>query len=593
VTGQGILAQYFTAERLKARTPVPPPTLPELNGALHRQAQAALAKPWPVLTATSYARFSRDGNRTGYQKPYNDRRKRLAAAVLESLPGEITDGVWLLCEETSWCLPAHSPDALPDPQRPVVDLFAAETAALLAYVDHLAAGALDPLVRRRLRDSVSSRVVRPFLERDDWWWLGLRERRRPLNNWTPWILSNVLSASLLLDLDPEPVCSRAVAGLDRYLNGQPDDGGCDEGINYWWRAGASLFESLETLALACGSDFGVFAEPKLRAIARYPLAAQISRDWVVNFADGHARPGNEWAPEVLYRFGRAVGDEEVITHAVAMRRPMPLIWSLRRLVSSLSDPSWLAAPSRELPLPARTWLPDTGVLTVRENPGSSSGLFLAAKAGHNDESHNHNDVGSFIVARDGVPLIIDLGTEVYTGKTFGPDRYDIWTTRSSWHNVPSVDGVEQRAGRPFAARDVSALVTADEASLSMDIAGAYPPEAGIESWVRTVTLSRSGGSPRPGGEITVDDVWSLRRPASKLESVLVLSQPPSLISDDILEISSFVISWKPGTLRANAFERPIEDPQLRRSWGDVVYRVSLSVPSPGQTGNIRLRIGTS
>ena len=502
--------------------------------------------------------------------------------MLESLPDEINDGVWLLCEETSWCLPAHQPGALPDPARPVVDLFAAETAALLAYVDHLAGNSLDPLVRRRLRDRVSSRVIRPFLERDDWWWLGLGDRRRrPLNNWTPWILSNLLVSSLLLDLDPLPVFSRAVAALDRYLAGQPDDGGCDEGIHYWWRAGASVFECLETLSLACGSDFGAFAEPKLRAMARYPLTAQISRDWVVNFADGHARPSHEWEPQLLYRFGRAVGDEEVVAHALALRSPVSLSWSLGRMVSALSDPSWRAAPGRELPLPARTWLPDTGVLTVRSRGGSSSGLFLAAKAGHNDESHNHNDVGSFIVALDGVPLIIDLGTEVYTGKTFGPDRYDLWTTRSSWHNVPSVDGVEQSAGRAFAARSVSA----SETSLSMDLAGAYPPEAGIESWHRAVELSR------PDGEITVSDSWRLRHPASLVESVLVLSRPPDLTFSDRLDVSGLVISWDPGALRADVTERRIDDPQLRRSWGDAVYRVALSVSSPGLTGSINLRIG--
>jgi hypothetical protein len=541
-----------------------------------------------------YSRFRRDGNRAEYQTPYFFRRTRLAAATLESLPDEITDGVWLLCEETSWCLPAHQPGSLPDPALPHLDLFAAETASLLAIVDQLTGSALDPIVRQRLRDSVASRVIRPFLDRDDWWWLV-----HPTNNWAPWILSNVLVSALLLDLDPVPVFSRAVATLDRYLDGQPEDGGCDEGIHYWWRAGAALFECLETLSLACGSDFGVFGEPKLRAIARYPLAAQISRDWVVNFADGHARPTHECAPEVLYRFGRAVGDEEVVAHALALREPASLNWSLRRVVSSLADSSWQSAPAGSLPLPARTWLPQTEVLTVRSRPGSSSGLFLAAKAGHNDESHNHNDVGSFIAALDGVPLIIDLGTEVYTGKTFGPSRYELWTTRSSWHNVPSVDGVEQRAGRSFAARAVSA----GETSLTMDIAGAYPPEAGIESWVRTVSLSREDQS------ITVSDSWRLRHPASSIETVLVLAQPPDPTPDardarldgrdtlrdrdDRLDISGLVISWEPGTLRANVTEQRIDDPQLRRSWGEAVYRVSLSVLSPARTGSIRLRIAAA
>jgi hypothetical protein len=71
---------------------------------------------------------------------------------------------------------------------------------------------------------------------------------------------------------------------------------------------------------------------------------------------------------------------------------------------------------------------------------------MAAKAGHNAESHNQNDVGSFIVALDGRPLIIDVGVGVYTRQTFGPGRYEIWTMRSSWHNVSEVDQVLQAAG---------------------------------------------------------------------------------------------------------------------------------------------------
>jgi len=280
----GVLAACFSAERLAARLPPPGswhpyPAIPDRAAweAVHpatrdhvlAQAARLLASPWPVLTASDYARFHRDGDRQTYERPYFARRSRLAAAVLTAaLAGpaperiaDILDGVWLLSEETSWCLPSadlfarQDGAALPDPARPCVDLFAAETAALLACTDLLAGDLIDavaPVARSRLRDEVQARVLGPYRDSDHWWWLGLR--KKDLNNWTPWIHSSLLLASVLLDTRPEDIArtaGRAVAALDRYLDAVPDDGGCDEGIGYWWRAGGSLFECLETLASAC------------------------------------------------------------------------------------------------------------------------------------------------------------------------------------------------------------------------------------------------------------------------------------------------------------------------------------------------------
>ena len=82
-------------------------------------------------------------------------------------------------------------------------------------------------------------------------------------------------------------------------------------------------------------------------------------------------------------------------------------------------------------------------------------LFLAVKAGDNADSHNHNDVGSFIVYKDGLPVFIDIGVESYTKKTFSPQRYEIWTMQSAWHNLPSFDGVMQKDGEHYHAVDVS------------------------------------------------------------------------------------------------------------------------------------------
>ena len=70
-------------------------------------------------------------------------------------------------------------------------------------------------------------------------------------------------------------------------------------------------------------------------------------------------------------------------------------------------------------------------------------LCLAVKAGDNADSHNHNDTGSFTVYKNGLPLIIDVGVESYTQKTFSPRRYEIWTMQSAYHNLPTINDIMQ------------------------------------------------------------------------------------------------------------------------------------------------------
>ena len=54
------------------------------------------------------------------------------------------------------------------------------------------------------------------------------------------------------------------------------------------------------------------------------------------------------------------------------------------------------APAKEA-LVADFWLPDTEVGGARDKEGSFTGFFFGAKGGFNDESHNHNDVGSCVM----------------------------------------------------------------------------------------------------------------------------------------------------------------------------------------------------
>ncbi|RBM23332.1 heparinase II/III family protein [Streptomyces sp. PT12] len=568
---------------------------------LERWTDERLAGAWPPLPPDGFEAFGARGDRVHHEGPHFARRSRMAAAVVRTLlagPGAATDqlieGVRELCGEPTWCVPAHErstgPGGIPapDPDRPTLDLFAAETAGLLAFTSLLVGDELPPEERGTIEAEVRHRVLVPFRERD-WPWLGLRGE--PLNNWTPWILSNVLPATLILDDDPGTQASgvaRAVAALDRYLASVPADGGCDEGIHYWWRAAASFFECLEHLASATGED-GAFRLPVVASMARYPVAAHLGGEWYVNFADG--RPLLRAAePGLLYRYGVRTGDAEVRAQAAAMPPATDLDapdHSLARLVTPLIDDSWHQARHAPpaAPLPRQTWLPDTQVLTAREHAGDSGGLFLAAKAGHNDESHNHNDVGSFIVGVNARPVVIDLGVGTYDKSTFGPDRYRIWTMRSAWHNLPLIDGHEQAAGRHHTAADVCTRLSATVATLTLDLAGAWPQEAGVRSWRRELTLAR-GAKP---ATLTVRDDWHLAEPPGDLALHLVTTGPVAVdqAAGTLLlgpEGHRLAVRFDAAGYRAETEERSVTDAKLRAVWGPSVHRVRLVAKRPEASG---------
>ncbi|WP_411093382.1 heparinase II/III family protein [Streptomyces sp. 049-1] len=579
-----------------------------------RAASSTPAQPWPSLSASLYARFARDGDRRDYQAPAAARRERLGWAVLAvamdpsstAFQNEVLDGVWALCEETSWAFPAHdfrvlgshgrTSGLLPDPDHPTLDLGASTTAVLLALTDAVVGDELDridPLVRRRLRREVSLRVLRPYLERDDWGWYDGTTAK--LNNWNPWIHSELLLATALTEESDDvrgALISRIVKGLENYLAAQPRDGGCDEGPHYWWRAGASLFECLETLTSLLGTDAGLFGHPLIRAIARYPLATWIGDGWAVNFADGPARPRETW-PSVLHRYGRRTGQPDVCAHARALRgdanSSLPEtggLFDLRRVTDALFDPTWQAARPGSLPLPERSWLPDTQVLVARTTAGTERGLLLAAKGGHNDESHNHNDVGTFIVALDARPLLIDAGVGTYRKETFSPHRYEIWSMTSEYHNVPVVNGLGQPPGPGFRADDVSHRYDGTTDELTCDISAAYPPQAGLARWQRTFRLIREAGSER----VEIGDAWTCSASPRSLALHFLIGADVAAADEGGFALVTppvgrgLSLNWDTDAFTASVETVPLADSAFTRVWGPAVRRLVLTARRPATEG---------
>jgi hypothetical protein len=565
------------------------------------EAERQLATEWAVLPASRFLDYVRDGNRARYEKLLFSRRGKLVFLVLgELLEGQgrftdaIADGLWLICEETYWGVPAHvgaqkRGAGLPDVTEPTVDLFAAETGALLAWTDYLMGERLDavhPLVRERVRLEVDRRILTPNLERDDFWWMGFSPRE--VNNWNPWINSNWLASALLLERDPDRR-ARAVAkiarSLDRFVDAYPDDGGCDEGPSYWGRAGASLFETLELLHAATGGRLDVYREPVVRAIGQYIARVYVAGDYYVDMGDASAKVKPE--PELVFRYGRAVGDDSLAgfgSFLAARRGPfgpddVPRYGSLARVLPALLGTSALAAAPPLEPLAGEVWLPDLQMIAARERPGSSAGLYVAAWGGHNAQSHNHNDVGNVIVYADGQPLLVDVGAPEYTSKTFSPRRYEIWTMQSAWHTLPAVNGLDQKDGAEYRARDVAFTPGRDTVRFSLDIAPAYPPEAKLLRWRREVTLDRKKS------QVVLAEDWALRESREPIRLHFVTPRRAEVEAPGRVRLplpggssagTGHVLLYEPKLFAASVEEKVVDDGRLQPVWGDRLYRIVLT-----------------
>lgn len=577
---------------------------------LRERAEADLGSAWPVPLASGYARYFRDGDRDVYEQIVFARQHRLSrAAVLAAVTlepawlDEVADGVILLCEQSSWCWPAHDDTlprhgaVLPTVTEPFLDLGAGEVAAQLAWIDQLLGDQFDeriPGLRTRIRHEADRRVFTPFAARRDWHWLGLDGN---VHNWNPWIHGNVLVAALRLVDDAERragLVGLVIEGLDRYLASLPSDGAIDEGYAYWWNGACRLLEALELLDHATSGALSAITVGCLRETVAFPHRMHLGEDWYLNHADGPARPSRHQPWDALHRAARRVGDRDAQAHAAAHRRPGSPVGhedqGLGRLLRALTDCAWLETAPGTSPLPRDVWLASTQVLLARPTAGSWSGLTLAVKGGHNDEHHNHNDVGSVVVALNGVPVLVDPGRPTYTAQTFGPGRYDIWTMQSAWHSVPEIRGSMQGHGREYAAHGVSAAIDDTGSELTLDLAAAYPRDD-VRHWWRTARLDRTGGW------ITVRDSWQLDPSVGDAPSRLHLIAAGRVnVGPGRAEITALggagtvCVAWSPADAPCAVTVRALDDPMLRDVWGDRLTRLEIDVTALSPVGTLELTV---
>lgn len=500
----------------------------ELRARLVAEGEKADGMDWPQLLASDYMEFSENGNRVHFEEKYFRRRRMLTALVMAEcaeakgrFTPKIIDGLYLILEETGWCLPAHNSyqrdgehHILQDHARPVIDLFAGETAAILGVAEYLLRPELcmvSPFISSYINEEIRRRIVTPYLSRHFWWMGGEGQ----MLNWTPWITQNVLLAvftrqdGVVTADEKESILRQAALSVDYFLDEYGDDGCCSEGAQYFSHAGLCLFGCLHLMQqLAKRSDStqrqpDVFSEPVVRNIASYIVNMYVGDQYYINFADCSPFPGRRSARD--YLFARATGNRVMAAFAADDYRRQS--WEERiapeeenlwyHVLGAFAHGDMMAEAALQA-APEDVWYESNGLMIARV-AGNGSRYCLAAKAGNNADSHNHNDVGSVILYKNERPYLIDLGVETYTAKTFSKNRYDIWTMQSQYHNLPgfidisgSAHLVMQHDGEEYAAANVRCTLSDTECVLTEDIAPAYPDER-VRHYVRTVRLGKTTG----------------------------------------------------------------------------------------------------
>ena len=496
---------------------------------------------------------------------------------------DIVNGLGSLCEETWWGIPAHYGKRFPVASDQTVDLFNAETAGLIAWTRYMLEAQLEafaPGFCRHVDDEITRRMLHPAVAKNYWW-------KKAGMNWNPWICSNWLTCVLICERDSArrtEAIGQIVKAMGAFVDAYPADGGCDEGTGYWDRAAASLYECIRLLRLATDGKADMMT-PKVREMLAYIYKMYIGGGYCVNFADAHDNR-MQAQPDIILPIALDTQDPVMLGFAAHIAHgnnlftaPAPLYEhsgnfpALGRELFMLRDIKAAMAVTPREPQMKDTWLPDLQVMTARRGR-----FFVAMKGGTNDESHNHNDVGNFIVYAGNSPLIIDAGVGEYTSATFGKDRYSIWTMQSAYHNLPLINGVMQKDGRQYAAK----VVSRKAGTLTLDIAGAYPEEAAVAEWKRTVSVKAGG--------VEVTEDYRLREWREPTRLMLLTTIRPDTDGGRIT-IGNHAITFDASRLSASVEDISDKtDSVIRNMWGAQMYRVVLTTTGQSTAGKITYTI---
>lgn len=567
-----------------------------------------LKHEWYHIPASKYLEYEKTGNRAIFKKEEQNRTalKELVLAELAEGQGrflnQIIDGVWSYSQKWTWSHPQHtrtqsSQRTLPTFDERPVTYHSSATAACLALTWHLfhkEFDKADPSISTALKDAMERNIFIPYMNKHQAGhkWMGFSPTFHIINNHLTNENFNCTLCILLMQDDQEKLIAalrRSVEIEDKYMSYIKHDGACEEGSAYWKASFGKVYQYCRLLHDFSGGAINLLDNDLIKKMGEFKANAYLGGGYHMNYGDGAVR--DYVSPALLYRFGKDTGSKMLRNFALYMmiessdkfdnrnlaNKTPELALSLETLRYGADMESYQKTVlenagndydvlRRQLTDMRSVWYPETEYAILR----NGSGWVLTAKGASNNESHNHNDVGSGMLYINASPVIVDPGIGSYTKNTFGPNRYKEWCMRSDWHNLPVINGQIQKNGPEF--RAVNSLCDTRRNVFSTEIQKSYPDSAACTRWQRQYLLT--------GSAVKIVDNYILEsRLAPDVVNFIVMGDVE--VSGKHLVITGYThdrkdsvkvrLAYSP-TLTPSIEEMPLNDSKLEQRWNSKTIR---------------------
>lgn len=547
--------------------------IPELKGALD-----ALEKNYleycvgdiPSSKFSHFRLFQDVGDRTTYQKDFFRRQHRLFTCAVYSLvyPENekvfelLQDTIFDICDMYAWALPAHMGD-LSTINQMELDLDACTMGMALALIKRLLGDRLHPLIIKRIDTEIDRRIVEPFLAQR-WHW----EFRS--NNWTTVCAGSVGCALMLNRPDVfELVKDRINHDMQTYIDAYEDDGVCTEGAGYWGYGFGYYAAYADMLRSYSNGEIDLFAGEKIKSIATFYQKMILDENVVVTYGDCGLGGKMTQDAGLAYKFKSIFGD----LYEIPPKNT--IVYGVHYFPFFLDtficyDESYSCS---KLSRDCEYFMANQGWY-VKRTPSYS----FSCRGGTNGESHNHNDVGSFIFAKDDRQVLCDIGGRPYTRQYFENEyRYTYLETSSRGHNVPIINGKYQGNFR-----GATSYTTFENGVVSIDFKEVYGQDE-LKKLVRHFKCDDTG--------VNITDEFDIEGEGTFSERFVTYTEPT--IENGVIETDGVKIIFDPtkGVASYTVEERALElngDGSIKR--GSDVYCINIDANMPCESFSFRVEV---